>query len=151
MKTINLPLWGYALVALAAMLLLAYEERDRILAQVRTVRRYIRPRQASRRKPLPSWDGAILAAEQLRRNLLAAVGAWALSLLRSAAHVLTAPWRAVATSIAQRRLRHLGLWQKPSTWTSADYHAKRVRAIAWLGDRYLLAKPINRRRQRRHA
>ncbi|HEX3843402.1 MAG TPA: hypothetical protein VHV80_03485, partial [Steroidobacteraceae bacterium] len=26
-----------------------------------------------------------------------------------------------------------------------DYSAARAKAIAWLGDRYLLAKPINRR------
>lgn len=26
-----------------------------------------------------------------------------------------------------------------------DYSAARARAIAWLGDRYLLARPINRR------
>ncbi len=30
-------------------------------------------------------------------------------------------------------------------WREADYSEQRARAIEWLGDDYLLAKPINRR------
>ena len=33
---------------------------------------------------------------------------------------------------------------RSTTWV-VDYSAARARAIEWLGDRYLLAKPINRR------
>jgi hypothetical protein len=29
------------------------------------------------------------------------------------------------------------------TWVVVDYSAARARAIKWLGDRYLLARPIN--------
>ena len=33
--------------------------------------------------------------------------------------------------------------QRARSWI-VDYSAARAKAIAWLGDRYLLAKPINR-------
>ncbi len=33
--------------------------------------------------------------------------------------------------------------ERMSTWV-VDYSAARARAIAWLGDRYLLAKPVKR-------
>jgi hypothetical protein len=36
--------------------------------------------------------------------------------------------------------------KKADAWV-VDYDAARARAIRWLGDRYLLAKPINRRAQ----
>lgn len=34
--------------------------------------------------------------------------------------------------------------ERMSAWV-VDYSAARARAIAWLGDRYLLAKPVKRR------
>ena len=37
--------------------------------------------------------------------------------------------------------------KRPSGWSpvlNVDYSAARAQAIRWLGDRYLLAKPINR-------
>lgn len=38
--------------------------------------------------------------------------------------------------------------QRARTWI-VDYSAARAKAIEWLGDRYLLAKPINRLAARR--
>jgi hypothetical protein len=35
--------------------------------------------------------------------------------------------------------------EQPSAWV-VDYSAARALAISWLGDRYLLARPINARR-----
>jgi len=35
-------------------------------------------------------------------------------------------------------------FEQARTWT-VDYSAARAQAIRWLGDRYLLAKPINRK------
>jgi hypothetical protein len=35
---------------------------------------------------------------------------------------------------------------EPTPAWVVDYSAARARAIRWLGDRYLLAKPINRKR-----
>lgn len=39
-------------------------------------------------------------------------------------------------------MKHLNVNEIARTWT-VDYSAARARAIQWLGDRYLLAKPIN--------
>lgn len=36
---------------------------------------------------------------------------------------------------------------EPTPAWVADYSAARAHAIRWLGDRYLLAKPINRKQQ----
>lgn len=38
--------------------------------------------------------------------------------------------------------------QQASSWV-VDYSAARAHAIRWLGDRYLLARPINARHQER--
>jgi len=40
-------------------------------------------------------------------------------------------------------MRHNDSAQRARTWV-VDYSAARAKAIEWLGDRYLLAKPINR-------
>lgn len=40
--------------------------------------------------------------------------------------------------------------ERVRSWT-VDYSAARARAIEWLGDRYLLAKPINRSSTTHHA
>lgn len=50
----------------------------------------------------------------------------------------------------RRKYRRVRLrTRKPASAETAphvvDYSAARAKAIAWLGDRYLLAKPINRR------
>ena len=37
--------------------------------------------------------------------------------------------------------------ERAQTWI-VDYSAARARAISWLGDRYLLAKPVNARENR---
>ena len=39
-------------------------------------------------------------------------------------------------------MRHSTISEAARTWV-VDYSAARARAIEWLGDRYLLAKPIN--------
>ena len=39
-------------------------------------------------------------------------------------------------------VKHPTVSEIPRTWI-VDYSAARARAIQWLGDRYLLAKPIN--------
>lgn len=41
-------------------------------------------------------------------------------------------------------MRHIDSTDRPRSGV-VDYSAARARAIEWLGDRYLLAKPINRR------
>ena len=41
-------------------------------------------------------------------------------------------------------MRHIDSTERARTWV-VDYSAARARAIEWLGDRYLLAKPVNRR------
>ena len=41
-------------------------------------------------------------------------------------------------------MRHSTINETARTWV-VDYSAARARAIDWLGDRYLLAKPINAR------
>lgn len=41
-------------------------------------------------------------------------------------------------------MRHMDTTERARSWL-VDYSAARARAIEWLGDRYLLAKPINRR------
>lgn len=46
-------------------------------------------------------------------------------------------------------MRHIDGIERARSWV-ADYSAARARAIEWLGDRYLLAKPINRRTVARH-
>ncbi|HUA27176.1 MAG TPA: hypothetical protein VMA54_23810 [Steroidobacteraceae bacterium] len=40
-------------------------------------------------------------------------------------------------------MRHSDISEKTRGWV-VDYSAARARAIEWLGDRYLLARPINR-------
>lgn len=40
--------------------------------------------------------------------------------------------------------------ERAQTWV-VDYSAARARAIRWLGDRYLLAKPINAQRTLLHS
>jgi len=37
------------------------------------------------------------------------------------------------------------MWAEQARGWAVDYSAARARAIRWLGDRYLLARPINRR------
>lgn len=63
MTTIVLPLWGWVLVALAALLLLAHCERDRLREQLRAVGQ-LRAKRRSRnlkRVTLPDpWSGAIV-------------------------------------------------------------------------------------------
>jgi hypothetical protein len=41
-------------------------------------------------------------------------------------------------------MRHIDNAERARNWV-VDYSAARARAIEWLGDRYLLAIPINRR------
>ncbi|HEV2270081.1 MAG TPA: hypothetical protein VGR92_11520 [Steroidobacteraceae bacterium] len=41
-------------------------------------------------------------------------------------------------------MRHIDSAERARSWV-VDYSAARARAIEWLGDRYLLAKPVNRR------
>jgi hypothetical protein len=41
-------------------------------------------------------------------------------------------------------MRHIDNADRARSWV-VDYSAARARAIEWLGDRYLLAIPINRR------
>lgn len=41
-------------------------------------------------------------------------------------------------------MRHIDTTERARDWV-VDYSDARARAIAWLGDRYLLAKPVNRR------
>jgi len=40
-------------------------------------------------------------------------------------------------------MRHNDSAERAQSWV-VDYSAARAKAIEWLGDRYLLAKPINR-------
>jgi hypothetical protein len=40
--------------------------------------------------------------------------------------------------------------ERAQTWV-VDYSAARARAIKWLGDRYLLAKPVNAQRTLLHS
>jgi hypothetical protein len=40
-------------------------------------------------------------------------------------------------------MRQIDMSKRTQGWV-IDYSAARARAIEWLGDRYLLAKPINR-------
>lgn len=40
-------------------------------------------------------------------------------------------------------MRHSDISEKARDWV-VDYSAARARAIEWLGDRYLLARPVNR-------
>lgn len=40
-------------------------------------------------------------------------------------------------------MRHIDSTERARSWI-VDYSAARARAIEWLGDRYLLAKPVNR-------
>ena len=40
--------------------------------------------------------------------------------------------------------------ERAQTWV-VDYSAARARAIKWLGDRYLLAKPVNAQRTVLHS
>ena len=40
-------------------------------------------------------------------------------------------------------MRHIDSAERARSWV-VDYSAARARAIEWLGDRYLLAKPVNR-------
>ena len=41
-------------------------------------------------------------------------------------------------------MRHFDNTERARSWV-VDYSAARARAIEWLGDRYLLARPVNRR------
>lgn len=47
-------------------------------------------------------------------------------------------------------MRHIDTTERARGWV-IDYSAARARAIEWLGDRYLLAKPVNRRSGTSHA
>lgn len=47
-------------------------------------------------------------------------------------------------------MRQIDSVERVRSWI-VDYSAARARAIEWLGDRYLLAKPINRSSTTRHA
>ena len=40
-------------------------------------------------------------------------------------------------------MRHSDISEKTRSWV-VDYSAARAKAIEWLGDRYLLAVPVNR-------
>jgi hypothetical protein len=40
-------------------------------------------------------------------------------------------------------MRHSDIAEKTRGWV-VDYSAARAKAIEWLGDRYLLARPVNR-------
>lgn len=40
-------------------------------------------------------------------------------------------------------MRHIDSTDRARNWV-VDYSAARARAIEWLGDRYLLARPVNR-------
>lgn len=40
-------------------------------------------------------------------------------------------------------MRHIDSTERARSWV-VDYGAARARAIEWLGDRYLLARPVNR-------
>lgn len=40
-------------------------------------------------------------------------------------------------------MRHIDSAERARSWV-IDYSAARARAIEWLGDRYLLARPVNR-------
>lgn len=41
-------------------------------------------------------------------------------------------------------MRHIDSAGRARSWV-VDYSAARARALEWLGDRYLLARPVNRR------
>lgn len=41
-------------------------------------------------------------------------------------------------------MRNIDSTERARSWV-VDYSSARARAIEWLGDRYLLAKPVNRR------
>lgn len=41
-------------------------------------------------------------------------------------------------------MRHIDSAARARSWV-VDYSAARARALEWLGDRYLLARPVNRR------
>ena len=41
-------------------------------------------------------------------------------------------------------MRHIDAAERARSWV-VDYSVARARAVAWLGDRYLLARPVNRR------
>jgi hypothetical protein len=47
-------------------------------------------------------------------------------------------------------MKHFDSSERIRSWI-VDYSAARAKAIEWLGDRYLLAKPINRGSAVRHA
>ena len=55
----------------------------------------------------------------------------------------------IIASLSQKYRRVRLRTRKPASAETTprvvDYSAARAKAIAWLGDRYLLAKPINRR------
>ncbi len=40
-------------------------------------------------------------------------------------------------------MRHIDSAERARSWV-VDYSAARAKALDWLGDRYLLAKPVNR-------
>jgi hypothetical protein len=44
--------------------------------------------------------------------------------------------------IQEERMRNTTAAERAQAWV-VDYSAARMRAIRWLGDRYLLARPIN--------
>ncbi len=45
-------------------------------------------------------------------------------------------------------MKHTTVAERAQAWV-VDYSAARMRAISWLGDRYLLARPINARENAR--
>lgn len=47
------------------------------------------------------------------------------------------------TDEREPEMRHIDNLERARSWV-VDYSAARARAIEWLGDRYLLARPVNR-------
>lgn len=167
MTTIVLPLWGWVLVALAALILLAYVERDRVGEHVSTLGRSMR-RDRSANRLQGGWDCAVMRAEPRLQKLFVQL----ISRIKAFPHLLgliltayghsicrrfkaflgrvwltlTAPWRWLCAQIAECRLRKLGghpPLEKP--WAVIDYSAKRAVAIERLGDDYVLKRPVKRR------
>ena len=69
--------------------------------------------------------------------------------MRAAGLAASAPWRWLCARAADRRQRKLAAApapdpDAPTPWTVIDYSGQRAKAIEHLGDKWLLAKPVNR-------
>jgi hypothetical protein len=146
MITIVLPLWGWVLIALAALIFLAYIERDRVGGSLGTVGQSLRRERPTYRRG--GWDGAIVRRKPHLRKFFLPLIQCAKTFPVLLWSILTAPWRSLCAFVARRRLRGIstGLPATPTVGHPTDYSAKRARALAHLGNDYLLAEPVKRRR-----